>query len=254
MPKMTSGHSKSSSGAPRDCFVTTRWSLVLAARQRPSPESAAALEAVCRAYWYPLYAYVRRSGSSPHDAQDATQEFFRRLLEKRWLDQADRGKGRLRSFLITALKHFLAKEWRRQAAQKRGGSQPHIPLDSEFAESRYAADPGTPEAADELFDRQWALTLLELAMQRLQSEFDTAGRSADFAVLKEFLAVSHSGIDYRAAAERLNISEGHARVAVHRLRKRFRELYREEIAQTLPDAADLDAELRHLANALARSE
>lgn len=245
------GDQLSSTVQPR-AFPPTRWSLVLAARQRPSPASADALEAVCRAYWYPLYAYVRRCGSSPHDAQDLTQEFFRLLLEKRWLDQADRGKGRLRTFLITALKHFMAKEWRRQSAQKRGGRQDCIPMDTEFAESRYATDATGTAAADEVFDRQWALTLLELAMGRLQDEFASAGRTADFAVLKEFLTVSHAAINYQSAAARLKISEGNARVAVHRLRKRFRELYREEISQTLPAGADLDAELRHLANALAR--
>lgn len=244
---------QNSSSAPPGAFPPTRWSLVLAARQHPSPASAEALEDVCRAYWHPLYAYVRRSGNSPPDAQDLTQEFFRLLLEKRWLDQADRDKGRLRTFLITALKHFMAKEWRRQSAQKRGGGQDGIPMDTEFAESRYAADPGDTSAADEVFDRHWALTLLELTMNRLHSEFVAAGRADDFVVLKEFLAVSHAAIDYRSAAARLNISEGNARVAVHRLRKRFRELYREEIAQTLPDGADPETELRHLAAALARS-
>jgi RNA polymerase sigma-70 factor (ECF subfamily) len=227
--------------------------VVLAARQRPSPASDEALEAVCRAYWYPLYAYVRRTGSSPHDAQDITQEFFRLLLEKHWLDQADREKGRLRSFLIMAMKHFMAKEWRRQTSQKRGGRQCHIPINTEFAESRYAADPGTMSAAEEVFDRQWAFTLLELTLERLQSEFVAADRLADFVVLKEFLTASHAAIDYRSAAERLNISEGNARVAVHRLRKRFRDLYRKEVSQTLPDGADLEGELRHLASVLAQS-
>jgi RNA polymerase sigma factor (sigma-70 family) len=244
---------QTSSSAPPGAFPPTCWSLVLTARQLPSPASAEALETVCRAYWYPLYAYVRRYGNSPHDAEDLTQEFFRLLLEKRWLDQADRDKGRLRTFLITTLKHFMANEWRRQSAQKRGGGQDCIPMDTEFAESRCAADAAASFAADEVFDRQWAITLLELAMARLQSEFASAGRSNDFAVLKNFLTISHAAIDHRSAAARLNISEANARVMVHRLRKRFRELYREEILQTLPDGADLDAELRHLANALARS-
>jgi len=243
---------QTSSSAQPGAFPLTRWSLVLAARQQHSPASAEALEAVCRAYWYPLYAYVRRCGQSPHDAQDLTQEFFCRLLEKRWLDSADRDKGRLRTFLITALKHFMAKEWRRQTAQKRGGGQDCIPMDTEFAESRYAADPVATSAADDVFDRQWALTLLERAMARLEGEFTAANRTDDFAVLKGFLVVSHAAMDYRSAAARLHISEGNARVSVHRLRKRFRELYREEISQTLPDGADLDAELRHLANALAQ--
>lgn len=243
----------SASDGPR-AFPPTRWSLVLAAREGPTTEAADALEAVCRAYWYPLYAYARRCGNAPHDAQDLTQEFFRLLLEKRWLDQADRAKGRLRTFLITALKHYMTKEWRHRTAQKRGGGQACLPIDTAFAESRYAAAPGDAStAADELFDRQWALTLLQLALARLEAEYTRAGRADDFAVLKPFLAVSHAALDPRAAAAQLGITEGHARVAVHRLRKRFRELYREEIAQTLPDATDLDAELRHLATALART-
>ena len=240
------------SNAPPQAFPPTRWSLVLAATQGSSPEGAAALEAVCRAYWYPLYAYVRRCGQSPHDAQDLTQEFFRLLLEKRWLEDADREKGRLRSFLITALKRFMAKEWRRISAERRGGGQAHLAIDTAFAESRYAADPGAQFAPDEVFDRQWAFTLLELTMERLQAEFKAAGKADEFAVLSGFLAIAREHIDYGTTAARLAISEGAARVAVHRLRRRFRELYREELSQTLPDGADLEAELRHLAEALAR--
>jgi RNA polymerase sigma-70 factor (ECF subfamily) len=240
------------SSAPAQGFPPTRWSQVLAARQESSPEGAAALEAVCRAYWYPLYAYVRRCGQSPHDAQDLTQEFFRLLLEKRWLEDADREKGRLRSFLITALKRFMANEWRRISADRRGGGQPHLAIDTDFAESRYAADPGAQFAPDEVFDRQWAFTLLELTMERLQAEFKAAGKADEFAVLSAFLTLARERINYGTAAARLAISEGAARVAVHRLRRRFRELYREELSQTLPDGADLDAELRHLAEALAR--
>src|SRR6202142_3949432 len=147
----------SSSEAPR-IFPQTRWSLILAATRKGAPESAAALAAICRAYWYPLYAYVRRCGQSPHDAQDLTQEFFCRLLEKRWLDSADRDKGKLRTFLIVALKNFMSKEWRRASTQRRGGGQTPVPFDTEFAESRYAADHSTQLGADESFDKQWALT------------------------------------------------------------------------------------------------
>ena len=240
------------SSAPPQAFPQTRWSLVLAARHESSPEGAAALEAVCRAYWYPLYAYVRRCGQPPHDAQDMTQEFFRLLLEKRWLEDADREKGRLRSFLITALKRFMAKEWRRVSALRRGGGQPHLAIDTAFAETRYVADPGAQFAPEEVFDRQWAFTLLELTMARLQAEFAAAGKAADFGVLSSFLALAHERIDYGTAAARLGISEGAARVAVHRLRRRFRELYREELSQTLPDGADVEGELQHLAAALAR--
>jgi len=241
----------SDSDAPR-VFPNTRWSVVLAATQQPSPESAAALEALCRAYWYPLYAYVRRCGQSPHDAQDLTQEFFRRLLEKRWLDAADRERGKLRTFLIGALKHFMSNEWRRASAQRRGGGLAHVQFDTALAESRYAADPSARLAADETYDRQWALTLLDLTLNRLEGEFVTAGKAVDFAALKSCLLAGHGAIDYAAVAAQLGVNEGAARVAVHRLRKRFREIYREEISQTLAGGADLNLELQQLAAALTR--
>jgi DNA-directed RNA polymerase specialized sigma24 family protein len=241
----------SPSEAPR-IFPNTRWSVVLAATQRPSPESAPALEAICRAYWYPLYAYVRRCGQPPHDAQDLTQEFFCRLLEKNWLDAADREKGKLRTFLIVALKKFMGNEWRRASAQRRGGGLAQVQFDTAFAESRYAAD-SHALAPDEIFDQQWALALLDLTVNRLRAEFAAAGKPGDFAALKDCLMAGRGAIDYVAVAKRLGLNEGAARVAVHRLRKRFREIYREEILQTLADGADLDAELRHLATALARS-
>lgn len=238
----------SSSDSPR-VFPNTRWSVVLAATQSNSSESAEALETICRAYWHPLYAYVRRCGHSPHDAQDLTQEFFQRLLEKHWLEGADRQKGRLRTFLVLALKHFMANEWRRTSAQKRGGNQSHVSLDTAFAESCCAPDPEL--SPDEVFDRQWALTLLDLTLKQLQAEFAAAGKAGDFDTLKSCLMAEHGAIDYSAMAEQLGINAGAARVAVHRLRKRFRQLYREEIAQTLAEGADLDGELRHLAAALA---
>lgn len=239
-----------SAGETRRIFPYTRWSLVLAATRRDVRESAAALEAICHAYWYPLYAYARRCGQSPHDAQDLTQEFFCRLLEKRWLEAADRDKGKLRTFLIVALKHFMNKEWRRASAQRRGGGQSQVPLDTEFAEGRYAAD-RSGQAADETFDKQWALTLLELTVDRLRDEFVTAGKPNDFEALKDCLMAGRGAIDYPAVAVHLGVNEGTARVAVHRLRKRFREIYREEISQTLSDPGDLEGELRHLASALA---
>ena len=234
-------------------FPHTRWSVVLAATQNPTVEASAALETLCRAYWYPLYAYVRRSGQSPHDAQDLTQEFFRHLLEKEWLAAADREKGRLRTFLVTMLKRFMAKEWRRASAQKRGGGQADLPMDTEFAESRYAAEATTQLAPDAIYDRQWALTLLDLTMQRLEGEFTAGGKSKEFAILKHTLVAARGTTDYAVVAAELGASEPTARVAVHRLRKRFRELYREEISQTLPDGVDLEAELRDLARALAQN-
>ncbi len=238
-----------SSAAPQ-IFPNTRWSAVLAARQH-SPESAAALEAICLAYWYPIYAYVRRCHQPPHDAQDLTQEFFCRLLEKRWLDSADREKGRLRTFLIVTLKNFMANEWRRAAAKKRGGGHAPAQIDTAFAESRFAAD-STALAPDEAYDRQWALTLLDLTVNRLRNEFFAAGKLTDFDALKSSLLGGRGALDYAAIAKQLGATEGAARVAAHRLRKRFREIYREEISQTLADGADLETELRHLAAALAR--
>jgi RNA polymerase sigma-70 factor (ECF subfamily) len=243
--------SQASSGDAPRAFPNTRWSVVLAAKRTPSPESAAALEILCQAYWYPLYAYARRCGQSPHDAQDLTQEFFCRLLEKRWLDSADRQKGRLRSFLIVALKNFMSNEWDRVSAQRRGGGQMRAQFDTAFAESRFAADSHSL-APEETFDRQWALTLISLTTRRLRGEFATAGKPGDYDALKNCLLADRGAIDYAAVAKQLGVNEGAARVAVHRLRKRFREIYREEISQTLAEGADLDAELRHLAAALAR--
>jgi RNA polymerase sigma factor (sigma-70 family) len=240
----------SSNDAPR-VFPNTRWSVVLAATQQQSPESAAALESLCRAYWYPLYAYVRRCGQSAHDAQDLTQEFFCRLLEKRWLDSADRDKGKLRTFLIVALKNFMSKEWRRASAQRRAGGQAQVQFDTTFAETQYAADPSSL-APDETFDRQWALTLLDLTVSRLRAEFVAAGKHTGFETLKNCLMAGRGTIDYATVAKQLGTNEGAARVAVHRLRKRFREIFREEISQTLSRQADLDGELQHLAAALAR--
>lgn len=240
----------SSSDAPR-VFPNTRWSVVLAATQRQSPESAAALEAICRAYWYPLYTYVRRCGHSAHDAQDLTQEFFCRLLEKRWLDSAKRDKGKLRTFLIVALKNFMSKEWRRAFAQRRGGAHAHAQFDTTFAETQYTADTSSLPP-DETFDRQWALTLLDLTVNRLREEFAAANRPDDFEALKNCLLAGRGTIDYAGVAAKLGLNEGAARVTVHRLRKRFREIYREEISRTLADSADVDGELRHLAAALAR--
>ena len=247
MPAVSS--ESSSSDAPRS-FPNTRWSVVLAAQQS-SPESAAALEVLCHAYWYPLYAYVRRCGQSPQDAQDLTQEFFCRLLEKRWFEYADREKGRLRTFLIVALKNFMSNEWRRASAQRRGGGTAPAQFDTAFAESRFAAD-SHALAPDETFDRQWALTLLDLTVNRLRDEFAAVGKPGDFEGLKNCLLAERGAIEYATVARQLGVNEGAARVAVHRLRKRFREIYREEISQTLADGADVDAELRHLAAALAR--
>lgn len=238
-----------SSEVPR-VFPNTRWSVVLAARQ-PDPESALALEAICEAYWYPLYAYIRRRGHSPHDAQDLTQAFFCRLLEKRLLDSADREKGKLRSFLISSLKNFMRNEWRRAATLRRGGDRVQAQFDTAFAEGRFAAD-NQSLGPEETYDQQWAFTLLDLTVKRLRAEFSKVGKVGEFEALKECLLAPRGGIDYAKMTEKLGGNEGAARVAVHRLRKRFREIYREEISQTLAESADVETEMRHLAAVLAR--
>lgn len=230
--------------------MTTRWTVVLSACDPQSPHADTALETLCRAYWYPLYAYVRRLGHPPPDAEDLTQEFFRRLLEKDWLASADPAKGRFRTFLLVALKRFLANEWKRSSRQKRGGAVPHLPLDTEVAESRYLAEPTAALPADRLYERRWALTLLERTMDRLREEYGRAGKAAEFQGLKRFLTADKAAIAYAQIASELGLTEGAARVAVHRLRRRFREIFREETAHTVATAEDVDEELRHLVLAL----
>jgi RNA polymerase sigma-70 factor (ECF subfamily) len=239
-----------SENAKQGLFPQTHWSDVLAASRRGSAASDAALEAICRAYWHPLYAYARHCGQAPHDAQDLTQGFFALLLRHRWLEMADREKGRLRTFLIVSFKNFMNKEWRKASAQKRGGGQTPVPLDTELAESRLDISTRHPE---EVFDRQWALTLLELTLQRLNAELAASGRPTDFDSLKGTLTAAHGTIDYESVAAKLGLSAGAARVAVHRLRRRFRAVYREEIARTLGPGTDVEEEMRHLAAALALS-
>ena len=230
-------------------FVTTHWSVVLSARDKSSPQSAAALEKLCRAYWYPLYAHVRWLGNSPHDAEDLTQEFFARLLEKNYLEAAERERGRFRTFLLMALKRFLANEWDRARTRKRGGGVAPLPLDREVAEQRYQAE-AAEFPSDRMYERRWALALLAQTMSRLRAEFEQAGNSAGFERLKAFLTFGNQNIPCAAAAAELGVSEGALRVTVHRLRKRFRELFREEISHTVTSAEDAEEEFRHLLAAL----
>jgi len=240
------------SAHPRQVFPLTHWSLVLRAGKSDTAPTRAALASLCQMYWFPLYAHARRRGHTPHDAEDLTQEFFARLLEGNWIARADQQRGRFRSFLLSAMKHFMANEWRRAGARRRGGGQVTVPFDTALAETRYAAEPAPASAADAAYDRQWALTLLDLTLRRLEAEFAVAGRAGDYLVLKDTLMAGRGGIDYAAVAAQLGLAEGAARVAVHRLRKRFREIFRAEIAQTLAGDADLEGELRHLAAVLAQ--
>jgi RNA polymerase sigma-70 factor (ECF subfamily) len=241
---------------------------VLAARGDAAAEARAALETLCRTYWYPLYAYVRRMGQSPHDAEDLTQEFFARLLEKEWLLAADREKGRFRTFLLVALKRFMAREWQRAAAQKRGGLQTHVPLDTTDAERRYAGEPleegatrpkspaaastSTATSADDIYERRWAMTLLDQALEELRGEFVRAGKADEFETLKRWLTADRDQIPYAEVAAELGSSEGAVRVAVHRLRKRFRQIFREAIAATVAEGEEVEDEMRYLVGVLGR--
>lgn len=222
-----------------DQFAATRWTVVLAAGQRASPESRRALEELCGIYWYPLYAYIRRCGYDAHGAEDLTQEFFARLLPGRSLAYVDRAKGTFRSFLVASLKHFLANEWDKARAYKRGGGMTLVSFD---AETRYLAEAVDGLSADKLLDRQWAVALLEQVLGRLQAE----SYPQQFALLKSFLTAGAETVPYAEVAVTLGTSEGAVKVAVHRLRKRYRALLREEIAHTVASPAEVDEELRHL--------
>ena len=235
-----------SSEKPLPLFVTTRWSLVIrAAAAGDSVSAHDALEQLCRTYWYPLYAYARRRGCSPHDAEDAAQEFFARLLAGDWLARADRERGRFRSFLLASFQYFLAGERERAAAQKRGGGDAAISID-DAAESLYRLEPADRTTPETLFERGWALALLRDVLARLEAEFDDAGRREWFDALRPALTEDRTEIRHAAIAERLGTSEAAARVAVHRLRRRYRELIREAVRSTVADPNDVEDEMHHL--------
>jgi RNA polymerase sigma factor (sigma-70 family) len=249
MPK--SDHRSSSSRPSDGYFATTHWTIILNARGTDTRVARDALEKLCRSYWYPLYAFVRRQGNGPHDAQDLTQAFFARLLEKNYLEEVDRAKGRFRSFLLAALKHFLANDWDRQRALKRGGAQCHIPIDTQFAETRYGLEPGHEQTPEKLFERRWALTLLDQVLARLREEFVAAGKEQHFDELKVVLTSDKNTIPYVQLGARLELSEGAVKVAVHRLRQRYRDVLRAEIAETVASPDEVEEEIRHLFAALA---
>ena len=233
-------------GSPQ--FPTTRWTLVVAAGDPRRKEARSALVALCENYWYPLYAYLRRRGSPADQAQDLTQEFFTRVLEGRYLDRADPAKGRFRSYLLTALKFFVADEEDRERAHKRGGGMV-VPLEFSSGEERYQREPSHDETPERIFERRWALSVLDRVVERLRGEFVQHGRPEHFERLKVFL-LGRSEAPYAALACEMNTSEGALKVAIHRLRKRYRELFRQEIADTVADPAEVESELRYLAAAL----
>jgi len=249
-----SGRSRASRGTGASHFVTTHWSVVLAAGRRDSPASRRALATLCETYWYPLYAYIRRWGRTADDAQDLTQAFFAALLEKHYLEAANRERGRFRSFLLTAFNRFLSKERDRAMAKKRGGSRKTISLDAEAGESRYAQEPSHEWTPERIYERRWALTLLEQVMARLREQYAEAGRTALFERLKVFLAGETGAPPYRQVAAELGMTEGAVKVAVHRLRRKYREILRLEVAQTVADPQEVDDELRHLFAALGGDE
>jgi DNA-directed RNA polymerase specialized sigma24 family protein len=235
-----------------DDFATTRWSIVVAAGERSTGESQQALAQLCELYWYPLYAYTRRRLHSLEAAQDAVQNFFAALLEKNLVAAADPERGRFRAFLLTSLKNFLATQWERDQAIKRGGDRKLLSLDFAAGESRYQLEPVDHVTPELLFERQWALALLAEVLSRLRSEFETNGKTAEFEVLKTCLAGDAIDGGYTAIATRLGTSEGAARVAGHRLRQRYRELLRSAIADTVASAADIDDEIRRLFEVVGR--
>jgi RNA polymerase sigma-70 factor (ECF subfamily) len=227
-------------------FVTTHWSFVLAAGGGDTTGARRALEKLCQTYWYPLYAYVRRRNFSPPDAEDLTQEFFARFLEHDWVANADREKGRFRTFLLSAMNHFLANEWDKARAQKRGGGAPLLPLEFDTAETRYCREPADSVTPEQHFERRWALTLLELVVNRLRAEYEQDGKGELFTALHPCLVGERTSQPYEELARKLALSEGAVKSAVHRLRQRYRQLLRDEIAQTVAGPGEVEEELRHL--------
>ncbi len=238
-------------GGRAQWFVTTHWSVVLAAGQPHAPGSVRALEDLCRTYWYPVFGFIRRQGYSLHDAQDLTQGFFAHFLEKDLVGLADRQKGKFRSFLLAALNHFLGDQRDRATALKRGGSKIIISLEEQIAEGGWALEPATHLSPEKEYEKLWAVTVLRQALNRLRQENEQAGRGQTFEALKAFLEGEARSGDYATAAAKLGISANNVAVAVHRLRQRYRELARAEIANTVASAEEIDEELRHLFAVLA---
>ncbi|HXJ58558.1 MAG TPA: sigma-70 family RNA polymerase sigma factor [Verrucomicrobiae bacterium] len=238
---------QSAGGSPaKQWFTTTHWSVVLAAKQSSSPDGAAALELLCRTYWYPLYAYVRRQGYSPEDAQDLTQAFFEQFLEKGSVQLADRGRGKFRSFLLTSLKHFLTHEWEKARTLKRGGGHVHLSWDQTSAESQYQLEPVSELKPEKIFDQRWALALFQQALARLRQEYAATGKAPQFEELKAFLTDAAEDGGYAEVAARLDMPPRSVAVAVHRMRQRYGELVREEIAHTVASRGEIQEELRYL--------
>lgn len=227
-------------------FLTTHWSVVLAAGKEETPEAAAALERLCRTYWYPLYAYVRHRGYNPQESEDLTQEFFYRLLQKNFLVHVDPRKGKFRSFLLAAMNHFLANEWDRARTLKRGGQMTFVPFEDLLAEQRYQGEPSVGRSPEYIYEKAWAIALLDRVLKRLQQETAADGQGKRFEELKIILIGERPSFSYTDLAAKLGSTEAALKMAVQRLRRRYGELLREEITQTVADPSDAEEELRHL--------
>jgi RNA polymerase sigma-70 factor (ECF subfamily) len=243
---MTREHAVAIGVPGQPVFGTTHWSVVLAAGDEAKPESAAALETLCRAYWYPIYVFIRRQAYGEADAQDLTQGFFCHILSRRFLERASPDRGRFRSFIIGSLKYFLAGELAKLQAQKRGGGQIPISLDAHSAEERYRLEPVELQDPEKLFERRWATTLLNRVLDRLETEFFESGKARLFELLRQFLLEDNGSGTYREVAAKLGMSEGAIKVAVHRMRHRYRDLFREEVVQTVADPSEAEDEMRHV--------
>jgi RNA polymerase sigma-70 factor (ECF subfamily) len=240
---------RTAAAAEKSLFTTTHWSVVLAAGRPDSPEAQAALEKLCGAYWYPVYSYVRQEGYSPEDAQDLTQGFFSRVLEKNYFGQANRQKGKFRSFFLAALKHYLSNERDRSRRIKRGGRFEFISWDETEAEERYTREMAHELTPQKVFEQNWALTLLETVLDNLRAEYAALGKARTFDALQGCLSGEEDSAAVTAAAERLNLRRGAVRMAVLRLRRRYTQLLRFEIAQTVRTPEQIDDEIRHLFSA-----
>lgn len=232
---------------PDRAFQTTHWSVVL---QAATGASTTALERLCATYWFPLYSFVRRQGFDAHDAQDLTQGFFALFLAKHYLKDVDREKGRFRSFLLASLKHYLANEWKKARRQKRGGHVETFSLDAVTAEERFQMEPAALDSPERAYDRRWATTVLDTVLRRLRQEFEETGRGIRFPVLSAFLFQEAAPGEYARLAAGWRVTESAVRSSVQRTRQRYAALFREEIAHTVSDPRDVDAEIAHLHAAL----
>ncbi len=227
-------------------FATTQWSMVLAAGRGDDRDAQAALSQLCESYWYPLYAYVRRRVKNVDNAQDLTQSFFTHLLEQGVVARADRSRGRFRAFLLTSLKNFLANEWQKEQTQKRGGQRLTLSLDFDAGESKFRLEPAHELTPEKLFERQWVMTLLDCVLERLRAELVAAGKREHFDHLKAGLVSDSEPADYKQAAEALGMTLAAAKQAAYRLRKRYRQLFREEVSRTVADEKEVDEEIGQL--------